>query len=121
MSPGEALMELNRIGFRFRLQGEVVKVRFEGKDTPDLSQVAPLLALVKEHKAEVINYLAQKQERVLTCYECGHFRPAVNSPNPTQAWGHCRKRERGRYGAAMACEAIMIAPEAPEEAIPHER
>jgi DNA primase len=42
-----------------------------------------------------------------TCYECGHFCPAVNSPNPAQAWGHCRKRNKGRYGVATACEALL--------------
>jgi hypothetical protein len=57
MSPFEALVELNRIGFRFRLKGESVKVRFEGQEKPDLSQVAPLLAVVKEHKEEVRFFL----------------------------------------------------------------
>jgi hypothetical protein len=45
-------------------------------------------------------------ERILRCNECSHFRPEVNSPNPTQAWGHCRKLDRGRYGVAMGCEVI---------------
>jgi hypothetical protein len=53
------------------------------------------------------------RERILTCYECGHFRPGVNSPNPTQAWGHCEKRGKGRYGVATACEAILTPPDAP--------
>lgn len=57
------------------------------------------------------------RERILTCYECGHFRPAVNSPNPTQAWGYCEKRDRGRYGVAMACESILAPPDAIGEAI----
>ena len=56
---------------------------------------------------------ANPQERILTCYECGHFRPGVNSPNPTQAWGHCKKRGKGRYGVATACEAILTPPDAP--------
>jgi len=50
---------------------------------------------------------SQYRDRVLTCYDCGYFRAAINSPNPTQAWGHCRKQGRGRYGAAMACEIIL--------------
>jgi hypothetical protein len=57
----------------------------------------------------------QPQERVLTCHECDHFRPAVNSPNPTQAWGHCKKRDKGRYGVATACEAILNLPGAQGE------
>lgn len=43
--------------FRFRLEGEAVKVRFEGQDKPDPAQVAPLLDLVKSHKEEVRHFL----------------------------------------------------------------
>jgi hypothetical protein len=110
VSPSEALTELTRIGFRFRLNAEGVKVRFQGRETPNPSRVTPLLALLKEHKAEVVNYLVQKSkaiDRVLTCYECGHFCPAASSPKPDQAWGYCQKRSRGRYGVAMACEEII--------------
>lgn len=48
-------------------------------------------------------------EYVLTCHECGHFHPAVNSPNPAQAWGHCEKRNKGRYGVGMGCEGLVQA------------
>lgn len=34
MRPGQVVMELSRIGFSFRLDGEAVKVRFEGKQAP---------------------------------------------------------------------------------------
>jgi len=33
--------------------------------------------------------------------------PAADSPNPGQAWGLCGKRSEGRYGVAMACEALL--------------
>jgi DNA primase len=48
-------------------------------------------------------------ESTFTCFNCPHFRPAV-SPNPTQAWGFCRKRNRGRYGVATACRVMAEAP-----------
>jgi hypothetical protein len=46
-------------------------------------------------------------ERILTCFECVHFRPGVNSPNPSQGWGRCNKKNKGRYGVATACEAVL--------------
>jgi hypothetical protein len=57
MSPGEAVMELSKIGFRFRLDGEAVKVRFEGEQKPDPAAVSPLLNLVRQHKEDVRYFL----------------------------------------------------------------
>jgi hypothetical protein len=114
-NPGiAAVHKLTRIGYQFTVNGATIKANYKGQGVLDPAQVRPLLALVKEHKAKVIEYLARKPEapeRVLTCFECGHFRPAVNSPNPTQAWGHCRKRNKGRYGVATACEALLLYPD----------
>jgi hypothetical protein len=111
MSQGiEAVRKLTLMGYRFEVYGETIRARYEGPGDPDPAQVRPLLALVKEYKGRVINYLAQKpgaQERVLTCYECSHFQPAAGSPNRSQAWGYCRKRNRGRFGVATACEAVI--------------
>lgn len=61
MNACKAVMELTRIGFRFRLKGEGVKVRFVGQETPDLSPVAPLLAVVKEHRDAVRRFLIEKK------------------------------------------------------------
>jgi hypothetical protein len=118
-----AVQRLRAMGYRFQVDGEALCYEWRGNGKPDPTQVKPLLALVKEHKAEVLAYLSRlvPTERVLTCYDCGHFRPAVNSPNPTQAWGHCTKQNRGRYGVAMACKGIMTYPEEPGEAIPSGR
>jgi hypothetical protein len=120
MRATEAVLKLSALGYRFEVAGEKVRWCFEGPGKPDPSQVRPLLDLVKEHKPEVLAYLSRPipTERVLTCYDCGHFHPAVSSPNPTQAWGSCQKSGKGRYGCAMACEAIMIAPEVQVEENP---
>lgn len=111
-NPGiEAVRKLTHIGYRFTVNGETIKAKYQGQGDLDPVQVRPLLALVKEHKAEMIDYLARKPqapaERMLTCFECAYFRPAVKSPNPTQAWGHCQKRNKGRYGVAKTCEAFL--------------
>jgi len=111
MNPGiAAVWKLTEIGYRFTVNGETIKAKYTGQRGLDPVQVRPLLALVKEHKKEVLNFLAPKSkapDRVLTCFECDHFRPATTSPNPAQAWGHCKKRNKGRYGVAMACEAVF--------------
>ena len=57
MGPGEAVLALSRLGFKFRLVGESVKVRFEGEQTPDPAAVSPLLDLVRQHKEEVHLFL----------------------------------------------------------------
>ena len=65
MSPGEAVMQLSRIGFRFRLDGEAVKVRFEGEQPPDPAAVGTLLDLVRQHKEDVHFFLR------CHCPKCG--------------------------------------------------
>ena len=65
MRPGEAVMELTRIGFRFRLDGEAVKVRFEGEQAPDVMEVSPLLDVVRQHKDDVRLFLKSY------CPRCG--------------------------------------------------
>ena len=122
MNPGiEAMQQLSHMGYRFIVSGKNIWAKYEGLGDPDPLEVRPLLALVKEHKPEVLEYLTRPEapEHIMTCYECHHFRPAI-SPNPTQAWGHCLERNKGGYGTAMACEAILSSPDSPGEAIDHQ-
>jgi hypothetical protein len=65
MRPESAVMELTRLGFRFRIEGEAVKVRWEGQEKPDPEQVAPLLSLVKMYKEDV-RYFVKSY-----CPKCG--------------------------------------------------
>lgn len=65
MRPGDAVMELTRHGFRFRLEGEAVKVRFEGERPPDPAAVSPLLDLVRQNKDTVRYFLRS------FCPRCG--------------------------------------------------
>jgi hypothetical protein len=65
MRPGDAVMELTRHGFRFRLDGEAVKVKFEGKQKPALELVSPLIDLVRQKKEEVRYFLKSY------CPKCG--------------------------------------------------
>jgi hypothetical protein len=122
LNPGiEAVCELASMGYRFTLNGEKIKAIYHGPGEPDPSQVRPLLEAVRAHKGEVLRRLAQKlpvpsPDHAMTCFKCGHFSPG-QSPNPTQAWGQCHKWGKGRFGCAMACEAVMegISPQAKEE------
>jgi hypothetical protein len=105
MRPESAVMELTRLGFRFRLDGEAVKVRWEGKEKPDPAQVVPLLHLVKAHKEEVRQLMAVQRpsppERILTCADCGFHE--YQGPNPAHGWGRCTFKEKGCYGLRPAC------------------
>ncbi len=57
MSPAEAVMKLSRIGFCFRLDGEAVKVRYDGPGKPDPVKVPPLLEVARRHKDAVRFFL----------------------------------------------------------------
>jgi hypothetical protein len=113
MNPGiEAVRKLALLGYRFTVNGETIKAKYKGQGNLDPIQIRPLLALVKEHKEEVIDYLDRSPhplaQRHVTCFECARFRRAVKSPNASQAWGYCEKRRRGRFGVATACEALLV-------------
>ena len=109
-NPGiEAVRKLADMGYRFTVNGETIKAKYDGPGKPDSAQVRPLMALVNEHKVAAIGFLtrkAQPSERVLTCADCPFF-SASCGPNPQQAWGRCLKRGRGRFGCATACEAAL--------------
>jgi hypothetical protein len=57
MRTGDALMKLTRMGFRFRLDGEVVKVKFDGERLPDKAAASPLLNVVEADKDSVREFL----------------------------------------------------------------
>jgi hypothetical protein len=69
-----AINDLAKMGFSAWVEGQEICLRYAGPGKPDPSQVRPLLTLVKEHKSEVLSYLAQKPqappERILSCREC---------------------------------------------------
>jgi hypothetical protein len=106
-----AIHELVRMGYRAWADGDNIRLVYEGYGEPEPATVAPLMTLVKVHKPEAIGYLSQNPQAPEwpTCFECGYFRPAVSSPNPTQAWGRCEKRNKGRFGVATACEIMAEA------------
>ena len=117
MRPESAVMELLRLGFRFRLDGEAVKVRWEGKEKPDPAQVAPLLHLVKAHKEEVRQLMEVKWptplERILTCADCGFHQ--YTGPNQRQGWGSCTFKGKCCYGLRPACDDIAGTAQAQED------
>jgi hypothetical protein len=53
MKPGEVVMKLTALGYRFEVTGERLRWRFAGHGQPDPGEVRPLLELVKEHRDEV--------------------------------------------------------------------
>lgn len=108
-NPGiEAARTLTRLGYRFTVNGDTIKAKYEGTGEPNPGQVRALLAQVREHKPEVLAYLSRPalRDRILTCVDCPHFE-ANHGPNPREAWGFCKKMNRGRYGCATGCEALI--------------
>jgi hypothetical protein len=65
MKPGEAVMKLTALGYRFEAAGERLRWRFEGQGQPDPDQVRPLLQLLKECRGEVLFFLR------FYCQKCG--------------------------------------------------
>jgi len=58
MNPGVvAVKRLTALGYRFMVNGGIIKAKYEGPSRPDPAQVRPLLALVKEHKPAVVDFL----------------------------------------------------------------
>lgn len=66
MNPGiEATRRLAHLGYRFTVNGETIKARYEGPGDPDPGQVRPLLDLVRQHKEDVRFFLK------CHCSRCG--------------------------------------------------
>ena len=109
MSPGiEAVSKLSRLGFAFEVNGDRVRYRYQGPDTPDPAQVRPLMEVVKAYKADVLAYLSKPapRERTLTYADCGFHE--YQGPNPAQGWGRCTLKNRGCYGLRPACPDIPL-------------
>jgi hypothetical protein len=66
LNPGiEAVRKLAHLGYRFTVDGETIKGRYEGRESLDPAQMRPLLEMVKAHKPEVIDFLR------CYCPKCG--------------------------------------------------
>ncbi len=66
MNPGiEAVRKLAHMGYRPHLEGESIRLRYEGQDAPDPAAVSPLLDLVRQHKDAVLYFLRS------FCPQCG--------------------------------------------------
>lgn len=105
--PGiDAVRTLARMGYRFTVDGETIKAKYHGPGEPDPGMVRPLLAMVREHKPDVLAYLSTPapQERILSCADCGFHE--YQGPNPAHSWGRCTLKKRGCYGLRPACSEI---------------
>lgn len=57
MNPGEAIIKLTGLGYKFELLGDKVRYRYEGPGDPEPARVRPLLDLVRQHKEDVRFFL----------------------------------------------------------------
>jgi hypothetical protein len=82
-----AVQRLRAMGYRFQVDGEALCYEWRGNGKPDPTQVKPLLALVKEHKPEVLAYLGQEQEtQNLGKCECGSPAWDTDSEGKPKCW-----------------------------------
>jgi hypothetical protein len=105
VNPGiEAVRKLAGMGYRFTVNGETIKAKYHGPDTPDPAQVRPLLETMKANKPEVLAYLNKPAppERILTCADCNFHE--YQGPNPAHGWGCCTFKGKGCYGLRPACQ-----------------
>lgn len=65
-----------------------------------------LTGQAENHTSAVEEKSAILIERILTCADCPHFE-ANRGPNPRHGWGFCRRRKRGRFACATACESSI--------------
>jgi ribosomal protein S27AE len=58
MTPGiKAIRKLANMGYRFQVNGAIIRACYEGHGDPDSDQVCPLLDLIRAHKEEVLYFL----------------------------------------------------------------
>jgi hypothetical protein len=57
MRPGEAVIRLTALGYRFEVAEDKVRYRYEGPGHPKPQQAKPLLEAVRAHKEEVLFFL----------------------------------------------------------------
>jgi len=79
MTAGHIVMKLTKLGFRFRLDGEVVKVRLTGEQPQDPAAASRLLELVRQHRDQVRAYL----KTLVVCQDCVHAQVG-------QGWALCQ-------------------------------
>jgi len=79
----QAINTLARMGFRAWVEGQEICLQHEAPGNPDPGLVQPLVALVKEHKAEVLAHL--KGQANPYCRECPQYLPRQIHPDG-EAW-----------------------------------
>ncbi|MBW1953765.1 MAG: hypothetical protein JRI66_11930 [Deltaproteobacteria bacterium] len=70
MKVASVLAELESLGYLPQVQGDKLNLIFRGGTRPPLSQVQPLVAVLKRHKPEVLAYLKGQAPDVPSCNTC---------------------------------------------------
>jgi len=71
MTTAAAIQKLSRIGYRFTVVGDTLKITYHGPGKPDPAKVKPLFKLLKSHKAEALALL-QTRTPATRCRDCEH-------------------------------------------------
>jgi len=120
VSTGHVVMKLAKLGFRFRLDGEEIKVRFEGGQITDSVQVRALFEVVKTYKDEVREFLR------CFCFKCGGIvfvgdecficewqprgaRVQVSTPDDGKTCGGCAQFKTSRVNPTQGFGQCVLA------------
>ena len=99
MNPGiEAVRKLAHLGYRFTVNGKIIKAKYHGPGEPDPDTVQPLLDTVKAHKPEALYFLKS------FCPRCG---------------GCCFAPDYEGHPLCMACDWGLLAELYPDLKVKH--
>lgn len=63
-----AVQKLTAMGYTFQVEGDGLRYEWHGSGKPDAAEMKPLFGVIKEHKREVLSFLAA----LVTCRACDH-------------------------------------------------
>lgn len=76
-----AILQIEALGYNVNIEGDQIRLRWNGQGNPDPQLVVPLLKEIRAHKIQALQYLKRqdllnpifKQGECETCPACGYW------------------------------------------------